>query len=1460
MNFLSVKSSYITNIGSAAEWSEFCAAVNGGYDYSGVEVRLTDDITEVSDIAGTSSNCFKGTFDGQGHTITFSKTVTGTTQYTAPFGFIDGATIKNLKVTGTVTSGGRFAGGVVAYAKGSSTVTNCINSTVITSTAYGTSNGGIVGMVGGAGTLTITGCVFNGEMHGTIAQDWCGILGLSNINCNATITDCLFAPTAIDEGLKGHTIYRQGSNGHASQSNCHYTQTMSNLEGTQVYSVTGVGNVILAMYGDITNDYDVSGLSYYDAGFTFDDIIYAANGESLSLNLEYDNLPEGPGVAYSADHGTLSGDSNPYTLEMAASNTTISATILPLRSSNGNYYSWEYFAAHPRDCGSTIYLECDITVTTMVSGQSWNTSTAFNKTFDGQNHTITMAIDTTINEAGLFRYTNNAFFQNLKLEGYIHSTSGNTASLIGLSQEFVSIVDCHSNVTVSNADDQNGVAGFIAYASDIVRFIGCDFTGVLAGISSEQNGGFVGRYANGREHYYKDCVFAPSSISENLINGFTFDPYPYTIFYKNCYYTVPFGTPQGKPIHTITGDTGVTVDLDGEATEYSTSGITSYSGTEGLLYNGTIIAGEIDFVKLNLSSEQIGSFYIDNAVLEGTSNPYSFDMPAEDVVVRIAPPVTITVTANPEEYGRVMGGGDFIVNDTCTLVALPYHGYAFINWTVEGVEVSTDATYKFNVSMSATYVANFEALATYQIIATANDAEMGTVTGAGSYYDTEECTLVALPNSLYGFVYWTEDGDVVCTDATYTFTVGSDRTLVANFEKIWDYFEDFEGVENSAPAHDRLGLLPTNWDLYYEGSVKTQPHAQHADDYPGKISGEKYLCLNAGDGYYYEDYANYSYAIMPAFANNEVPNHISFKYRFQRADKGVLTFGVIDGTDISTYTVLGTIQGPINNPGTAVVDLDPEQTMGKRIAFRWYVFSFWYTCGIDDIGLIFEPEKQFTNRSGDGKWETANNWHPIGTPNFTNDVAILADVTIGAGVVAQANNITIESNHTITIEDGGQLIHSNAGVTATVKKNITGHGGGLSGGWNFIASPISTTVNPEDAGLITDDNSDPGNLTYDFYYFDQTGGDDEKEWKNYRRSIFYLDNGQGYLYANNETVELDFEGPLYNDNGVVPLAFTFGEPFSGWNLVGNPFACNATIDQPFYVIDGRNVVPNTGSTIIPPCTGVMVKATDSGQSVTFTKTTAQQSSQPSQLQITLSQAFEPVNHSLVEPVETTTGSYDPATLRQAQGPALLDKAIVSFNESDKLEKFHFGNDAKLYIPQCGKDYAIASIGRDAPWHVSTEIPINFKATENGKYTISVIPEGVEMAYLHLIDNMTGADVDLLTPAGVPPLQRGQGGFNYTFTAKTTDYESRFRLVFICGDANGDNEDAPFAYYANGEIIVFADTGNASLQVIDVMGRVVRTVGLSQCGSRTTTTGMASGVYVLRLINGDKVRTQKIIIE
>ena len=59
------------------------------------------------------------------------------------------------------------------------------------------------------------------------------------------------------------------------------------------------------------------------------------------------------------------------------------------------------------------------------------------------------------------------------------------------------------------------------------------------------------------------------------------------------------------------------------------------------------------------------------------------------------------------------------------------------------------------------------------------EVETGTVTA--TFYEGETCTVTATPNEGYGFVNWTENDAAASTDASYSFTVASDRNLVANF-------------------------------------------------------------------------------------------------------------------------------------------------------------------------------------------------------------------------------------------------------------------------------------------------------------------------------------------------------------------------------------------------------------------------------------------------------------------------------------------------------------------------------------------------------------------------------------------------------------------------------------------------------------------------------------------------------
>ena len=67
----------------------------------------------------------------------------------------------------------------------------------------------------------------------------------------------------------------------------------------------------------------------------------------------------------------------------------------------------------------------------------------------------------------------------------------------------------------------------------------------------------------------------------------------------------------------------------------------------------------------------------------------------------------------------------------------------------------------------------------------------------------------------------------------------------------------------------------------------------------------------------------------------------------------------------------------------------------------------------------------------------------------------------------------------------------------------------------------------------------------------------------------------------------------------------------------------------------------------------------------------------------------------------------------------------------------------------------------------------------------------------------------------------------------------------------------FAYYDGSEWVI-GNEGRATIQVVDAMGRVLRSETIN--GNATiNTNGLSAGVYVIRLINGEDVRVQKFVV-
>ena len=432
-------------------------------------------------------------------------------------------------------------------------------------------------------------------------------------------------------------------------------------------------------------------------------------------------------------------------------------------------------------------------------------------------------------------------------------------------------------------------------------------------------------------------------------------------------------------------------------------------------------------------------------------------------------------------------------------------------------------------------------------------------------------------------------------------------------------------------------------------------------------------------------------------------------------------------------------------------------------------------------------------------------------------------------------------------------------VTATASiftKDIVGYEDDESG-WYLIASPVGN-VSATDVTNLANINDNDG---FDLYRFNQAA---ESEWENWKKEgnhyHFNLEPGRGYLYANSEDVTLTFTGMPYSGSGEVTLVKDSEADLSGWNLVGNPFAETAYINKAFYRMNygegnaGGDEIILAENNVIAPMEGIFVYTDENGAIMTFSteEPSKGHSSKPEPEQIVLNLS--------------------------RNGGSIIDRAIVRMGRPSTgsgtggtLPKFQIReNSTKLYIPQGGKEYAIAVIARRNDEAIQpNEMPVNFRAKENGTYTITVKPENVEMAYLHLIDNKTGADVDLLSAGdrGSEPAMRAEG-VSYTFTAKTTDYESRFKLVFSAnGPSTGSASDEPFAFCANGDWII-SNEGKATLQAFDMLGRQL----LSQEIHSELTPSNAShfripnsafpvpGVYVLRLINGNDVKTQKIVVK
>lgn len=564
-----------TLIHNAEDWATVATNVNAGTGCDGY-YKLADDFdnaTAVTATIGTQEHPFTGLFDGNGKTLNVNISETST-QGTAPFREIAGATIKNLTVSGSVT-GTTHAAGLVGFTRdGVNYIENCVvNTNVNGSTGSNRHIGGVVGH-GIKATLNISNTIYTGVL--TNSQNYAGgLLGWSD-GSTLNITNCLVTASKSGSG-KFHpiAIMNEGSVMDVTVDGAFYTNdpTLTDAKyiaatGIKVYagvqeafckkeytfSETDYYSKETAEIGNVANTIEYTGdvitvtptVTYEGTALTADtDFTFATDPATVQEKGEYTLTITGKGnyagtqsMKFHVVTGVLDGEgteANPYLI----------ASVADWNKFAGNINSGEYNYS-----GQFVQMTNDITVSTMAGNSETN---SFQGTFLGTaGKTMTVNLTAAADGCAPFGYLKNATIKDLTVAGTITTGYKFGASIAVHNFGTTNIQNCTSTAVITStfeasADGTHGGMVALNESSAKLYFNNCVFAGKMLGANATSNGGFVG-WTNGNV-YYTDCLFAPAEITMSTSNSSTFNRNGKNSFTR-AYYLTTFGSTQGTIAYT----------------------------------------------------------------------------------------------------------------------------------------------------------------------------------------------------------------------------------------------------------------------------------------------------------------------------------------------------------------------------------------------------------------------------------------------------------------------------------------------------------------------------------------------------------------------------------------------------------------------------------------------------------------------------------------------------------------------------------------------------------------------------------------------------------------------------------------------------------------------------------------------------------------------------------------------
>lgn len=568
-------------IASKADWEQFCNQVNN-LNNGGINATLTANITDpVTTSAGTSENTstgtivnvdteifYTGTFEGGGNSIALN--LNGV-DFASPF-IADGATIRNLTVTGKITASGRFAGSLVGLVRHHAvTIEHCHSSVdIISPFSGGVWHGGLVGFA--RASVKINNCIFSGSMTGSGATNCGGLVGLIyNSGRGSTITNCLITANYAVSGSGSDAVAVNSKI--ATISNVYILNPLGYIPaGAEQVSAAQMKSGYVAYRLQSAQSTPVWGqrinVPKSDAAPLFSaeaakKVYRVAHVSSLDDKVMQEKFYNSGQTAESLSTSSLSWYVNTYKdpthwYEMTNAGSVsspvsadqhVKVTVKDNQIFNiNNAAAWAKFCDYSNDVSPKVSAKMSDNVTLTSASPMAGNKKAYAGKFDGGFHTLTVAYQGTAQATAPFNTVEGAVIENLRTAGTITQTGttganpqSHASGLVGIAKG-VTINNCEVAVAIrftgTGTQDQHS-GGFVGHGQgSVIKMNNCKFSGSFSAPEGSKTSGIAGLvgWSAGTGSSFTNCYVAGTYANIVDVHPLVYTSDKITVSSSNNYY------------------------------------------------------------------------------------------------------------------------------------------------------------------------------------------------------------------------------------------------------------------------------------------------------------------------------------------------------------------------------------------------------------------------------------------------------------------------------------------------------------------------------------------------------------------------------------------------------------------------------------------------------------------------------------------------------------------------------------------------------------------------------------------------------------------------------------------------------------------------------------------------------------------------------------------------------------